>query len=77
MISCPRCRAEREDCRLEWEGREEGVVVWTVYHCNRCSFTWRDTEPDRSIKYEARKALFRVDPDRPEQYRYNIPPAAP
>ena len=75
MTSCPRCRADRSHCRKEWEGAESGKRVWTVWHCLRCSFTWRDSEPARSTDYAVREAFFRVDPDRPEAYGQNIPPA--
>ena len=75
MNRCPRCRADNSHCRKEWQGFEFGKLVWTVWHCMRCSFTWRDTEPARSIDYTIREAFSRVDPDRPEKYDQNIPPA--
>lgn len=75
MNRCPRCRADHSRCRKEWQGVELGKVVWTVWHCMRCSFSWRDTEPARSIDYTIREAFSRVDPERPENYDQNIPPA--
>ena len=75
MNSCPRCRADHSHFRKEWQGFESGKRVWTVWHCMRCSFTWRDTEPARSIDHSVREAFSRVDPDRPENYGQNIPPA--
>jgi hypothetical protein len=75
MNRCPRCRADKSHCRREWQGLESGELVWTVWHCTRCSFTWRDTEPARSIDYDVREAFSRVDPDRPENYDQIIPPA--
>lgn len=75
MNGCPRCRAAAGDCRREHEGREGGQVVWTVWHCTRCRFTWRDSEPAASSDWNARPAWSRVDPTHPEHYRYNIPPA--
>ena len=90
MTSCPRCRGDHSHCCKEWQGFESGKLVRqpllvpesksalsfsTVWHCMRCSFTWRDTEPARSIDYAVREAFSRVDPDRPENYRHNIPPA--
>ena len=74
-MMCPRCAAEKKHLRTEHEGREDGELVWMVYHCSRCSFTWRDSELPESIDYEQREAWFRVDPDKPEQYHHNIPPA--
>lgn len=75
MTGCPRCRADQSHCREEWQGVESGKLVWTVWHCTRCSFTWRDTEPACCIDYAVREAFSRVDPDRPEKYGQNIPPA--
>ena len=74
-LSCPRCRAEASQCRTEHQGREDGLIVWTVFSCAQCSFTWRDTEPDVSIRYENRESWLRMDPSKPERHRYNPPPA--
>jgi hypothetical protein len=74
-VSCPRCAAAAEHCRVETQGHENGAVLWTVFHCLRCSFTWRDTEPARSIDPKLRDPWGRMDPSRPQDYRYNIPPA--
>ncbi len=74
-MSCPRCASADEHCRIEHQGRQNGEIVWTIRYCQRCCFTWRDCEPARSIDYNKRDAWFRVDPDHPEQYAYNIPPA--
>lgn len=75
MNSCPRCQAEHSHCRRELQGHESGKRVWSIWHCTRCSFTWRDTEPARSIDYSVRDPFSRVDPDHPEKYGHNIPPA--
>ena len=74
-MSCPRCRAAPEACVQELQGMEDGAVLWTVFHCQRCSFTWRDSESERSISYDVREAWFRVDTENLDQYPYNIPPA--
>ena len=74
-MSCPRCQSETKYLRTEYEGREDGELVWTVYHCQRCAFTWRDSEPAASIDYAVRDAWFRVDADQLDQYPQNIPPA--
>ncbi len=73
-LSCPRCRAAAPHCRVEHQGIEDGEVVWTVFSCAQCSFNWRDTEPDVSIRYENREPWLRMDPSEPERYRYNPPP---
>ena len=76
MTICPRCRAGQSHCRMEWQGAAGAAKPpWTVWHCRRCSFTWRDTEPARSIDYNARKAFARVDPDHAEKYAQAIPSA--
>ena len=74
-MSCPRCRAAEQDCVQELQGKEDDAVIWTVYHCTRCSFTWRDSEPERTISYDVREAWFRVDTDNLDQYPHNIPPS--
>ena len=74
-MNCPRCQSAEEHLRTEYEGREEGELIWTVFYCRRCSFTWRDSEPAESIDYAEREAWFRADPDHPEKYGQNIPPA--
>ena len=63
MISCPRCCADHSQCRKEHQGTESGKLVWTIWHCLRCSFTWRDTEPAQSIDYSVREPFSRLDPD--------------
>ncbi len=74
-MTCPRCKADNKYQRTEHQGRENGEIIWTIYYCQRCAFSWRDSEPAESIDYEVREAWFRVDPDRPEDYHHNIPPA--
>ena len=74
-MTCPRCQAGEEHQRTEYQGKESGEVIWTVFHCLRCAFTWRDTEPAESIEYDKRDPWFRVDPDQPEKYQHNILPA--
>ena len=76
-MNCPRCQSEEKHHRLEYQGKEADKVVWTVYYCQRCCFTWRDTEPAETIDHTLRDTWFSVDPDNPEQYRHNIPPAKP
>ena len=72
---CPRCQSGKQHLRKEHEGKEKGKLLWTVYHCQRCSFTWRDSEDAESIDHDKREAWFRVDPDNRDNYPHNIPPA--
>jgi transposase-like protein len=71
MTACPRCCKEQN--RIEYQGREDGKVVWTVYRCNACNFTWRDTEPPSTIDYDKRDPFFRVDADNPGRYPVQLP----
>src|SRR3546814_8531211 len=42
-LNCPRCGGDHT--RVEYQGKEDGQVIWTVHYCTACCFTWRDTEP--------------------------------
>jgi len=77
MSFCPRCESTRDDCRVEMEGKEDGQLVWTIFHCGRCSFTWRDTELPESIDINQRDPWFKVDPDDPDRYVNILPPTRP
>ena len=74
-MNCPRCNAGVQHLRTEYQGREGAEVLWTVFYCRRCCFTWRDSEPAESADYAQRDAWFRVDPDNAQGYRHNIPPS--
>ena len=74
-MTCPRCKAVKESIRKEHQGLENGAVLWSVYYCTSCSFTWRDSEPEEVTDYEVRDPFFRVDPENPGGYPYISPPA--
>ncbi|HHC3377469.1 TPA: non-oxidative hydroxyarylic acid decarboxylases subunit D [Klebsiella pneumoniae] len=38
---CPRCADEK----IEVMATSPVKGVWTVYQCQHCLYTWRDTEP--------------------------------
>lgn len=40
---CPRC--ESHAVKQMHAGLEDGSVLWRVWHCGACAFTWRDSEP--------------------------------
>ena len=63
-MNCPRCKAGEEHRRIEYHGNEGDKRVWTVYNCQRCCFTWRDSEPAESIEPGQRDPWFQVAPDR-------------
>lgn len=49
---CPRCEAETT--KQVHAGLENGAVLWRVFHCDHCAFTWRDSEPEASINPKRR-----------------------
>ena len=59
--ACPRCRGT--EVEVNYRGKEEGRVIWSILHCLRCSFTWRDSEPPESIVTEKRDSFFNVNPE--------------
>ncbi len=40
---CPRCADEQIEVMVKSPVKD----VWTVYQCQHCLYTWRDTEPLR------------------------------
>jgi vanillate/4-hydroxybenzoate decarboxylase subunit D len=71
-MKCPRCQtADGTICK---EGKENGQIVWTIYYCNACGFTWRDSEPEDTLDPNLRPAAFKLDPTRPADYPLIIPP---
>jgi vanillate/4-hydroxybenzoate decarboxylase subunit D len=73
MSFCPRCQGDEKTCRVEHEGHDhQGNLVWTVYYCESCAFTWRNSEPEESIVYTKRDPFSRVDVER--DYPVVMPP---
>lgn len=73
MSFCPRCQSDKSACRVEHEGRDkQGDLVWTVHYCTRCSFTWRDSEPEESVVYAKRDPFSRISLDK--KYPVVMPP---
>lgn len=70
-VICPRCAADTP--HVEYEGKESGRVVWTVYNCGTCRFTWRDTEPEAGIVYAKRDKFFRVDSNKLDRIAVHLP----
>lgn len=57
---CPRCADEQ----IEVMAKSPVKDVWTVYQCQHCLYTWRDTEPaaphqprtlSRSVPHDAER----------------------
>ncbi|MBF6567288.1 MAG: hypothetical protein IVW54_00260 [Candidatus Binataceae bacterium] len=72
--SCPRCRGERTE--TQYQGKEAGQVIWSVLHCQQCSFSWRDSEPPESISPAKRDPFFNVNPEEVKRYPIVLPPMA-
>jgi hypothetical protein len=73
--ACPRCLADKKSVRLEHSAARDGVQLWSVLHCTRCSFTWRTSEPPASIDPTRRPKWAQMTSVNPADYRVNIPPA--
>ena len=66
MSLCPRCQAAEENISNVHTGlNAKGELVWNIFHCSACSFSWRDSELPTSIDYDKREAFFRVDTNKP------------
>lgn len=50
---CPRCA----DAHIELMATSPVKGVWTVYQCQHCLYTWRDTEPLRRTSREHYRTL--------------------
>jgi C4-type Zn-finger protein len=59
---CPRCG--ESDIRKDYEAKEDGRVLWSVWHCNSCCFSWRDSEPPTAIDPAVRDRDFHLEADR-------------
>lgn len=53
---CPRCADEH----IETMAHSPVANVWTVFQCQRCFYTWRDTEPARRTQREHYPEAFRM-----------------
>jgi C4-type Zn-finger protein len=72
MNACPRCRAT--EIRTEYQGREGKEIVWSVLHCERCSFTWRDSEPPETTMPDKRDPFFNLKPEELDKFPIVLPP---
>jgi C4-type Zn-finger protein len=75
LTACPRCLADVQLIRVEHSAARNGVLLWSILHCNRCSFTWRTSEPPASIESSRRAKWAQMTNTNPADYRSNIPPA--
>jgi vanillate/4-hydroxybenzoate decarboxylase subunit D len=63
---CGRCKSQ--GAVTDYEGKEDGVLVWTIRRCPTCNFSWRDSEPASAIDPATRSADFAVDPTDLDRY---------
>jgi vanillate/4-hydroxybenzoate decarboxylase subunit D len=66
MNVCPRCQTD--GAVQDYQGKEEGRVVWTIFRCPTCCFSWRDSEPDSAIGIGTRSRDFAVDARNLDRY---------
>ena len=65
-ITCGRCKSS--DAVTDYEGRQDGEIVWTILRCPTCNFSWRDSEPASAIDPVTRSADFAVDAGSLQRY---------
>jgi hypothetical protein len=63
---CPRCSST--DAIEDHRGSEDNTVVWTIFRCKTCCFSWRDSEPASTIGVGVRSADFAVDAGNLDRY---------
>ena len=63
---CPRCSST--NATEDYQGRQDDTVVWTIFRCITCCFSWRDSEPASAIGIGARSADFAVDAKNLDRY---------
>ncbi|MGD9619933.1 MAG: non-oxidative hydroxyarylic acid decarboxylases subunit D [Mycolicibacterium sp.] len=56
ITSCPRC----EDGTANVIARSPIPAVWEVFHCEKCLYMWRSTEPERRTRRDRYPAEFRM-----------------
>ncbi|MFZ2628458.1 MAG: non-oxidative hydroxyarylic acid decarboxylases subunit D [Rugosibacter sp.] len=71
--NCPRC-ASAKTAQMH-VGMENGQPLWTVWHCQSCAYTWRDSEPAASIDPQSRPAWAQLQGVDFDSLRQVIPPA--
>jgi vanillate/4-hydroxybenzoate decarboxylase subunit D len=62
-MKCVRCLA---DTATQVAKAPDGSNAWVVFYCERCNFSWRNTEEPEVIDPAKREAFFQLDKGRPE-----------
>jgi hypothetical protein len=68
---CPRCRSNSTALRAV----SPVAGVWTVFGCDLCFYTWRNTEPETNTNPEMYPEVFRLKQD--DLPKLQIAPAIP
>ena len=58
-LICGRCKTP--GAVVDFQGKEDSHVVWSILRCPTCNFSWRDSEPASAIDPATRSADFAVD----------------
>jgi len=68
MTANPCGRCQSGGAIVDYEGKEDGAIVWTIYRCPTCNFSWRDSEPKSAIDPGTRSTDFAVDASNLDRY---------
>ena len=53
--------------------RKDGKVIWNLFYCQACNYSFRDTETENVLTPASRKAIFQVDADNRDIYKPMMP----
>lgn len=71
---CPRCQSA--GALPDFSGMEQETMVWTIFRCRACCFSWRDSEPASAIDGKLRAAEFALDISDPDRFPIVLQPSA-
>jgi hypothetical protein len=70
---CPRCGSDGSTA--DFRGVDDGETVWTIWRCNDCCFSWRDSEPASAIDRKLRAGEFALDISDPGRFPVDLQPS--
>ena len=70
---CPRCGSDGSTA--DFRGVDDGETVWTIWLCNDCCFSWRDSEPASAIDRKLRAGEFALDISDPGRFPVVLQPS--
>lgn len=71
--TCPRCESVKT--AQMHTGLEGGRSLWSIWHCQACAYTWRDSEPAETLDPQLRPAWAQLKGVDFDSLRQAIPPA--